>query len=390
MRILDFGLARMAEAETLTAQGDVPGTLAYIAPERLAGRRRDRRGRRLGRRRDALGGALGPASVLAELDARDGARDRGRARRRSRRSVRTCRTPCSSSSTARSRSRRRRRPSAQELADRLRGSAAPRRVKRSRSGSTFAVPAEAGAGRRSRPRRGLRRLDRAARCRSSRTAGRSGLPPWPRRSTAFRERLGLAVALAVPILPLGNVSLGLAARLRRGRGRLARALVARAAQRPALRRRRRCSRRSPRSASCRSSSRASGRLPVARRRRAAAVLAAALAAGLRGVSLPLTGEPPPLGVGVAGSRDPLDVVGSLARAAAAHPALLAEAVAFALLAALLPLARPYGRWGAAAARRRDAAPDRPGRPCRGRRAARRGRLGDRDPARRAGRAAIRL
>src|SRR3954454_16319926 len=37
VRILDFGLARMAEAETLTAQGDVPGTLAYIAPERLAG-----------------------------------------------------------------------------------------------------------------------------------------------------------------------------------------------------------------------------------------------------------------------------------------------------------------------------------------------------------------
>src|SRR5436305_8274319 len=36
-RLLDFGLARMAEAETLTAQGDVPGTLAYIAPERLAG-----------------------------------------------------------------------------------------------------------------------------------------------------------------------------------------------------------------------------------------------------------------------------------------------------------------------------------------------------------------
>src|SRR5205823_6628141 len=37
VRLLDFGLARMEEAETLTGVGDVPGTLAYISPERLAG-----------------------------------------------------------------------------------------------------------------------------------------------------------------------------------------------------------------------------------------------------------------------------------------------------------------------------------------------------------------
>ncbi|HEV8686032.1 MAG TPA: serine/threonine-protein kinase [Gaiellaceae bacterium] len=37
VRLLDFGLAAFAEAETLTAAGDVPGTLAYISPERLAG-----------------------------------------------------------------------------------------------------------------------------------------------------------------------------------------------------------------------------------------------------------------------------------------------------------------------------------------------------------------
>src|SRR3954468_12807089 len=37
VRVLDFGLARFADGETLSAAGDVPGTLAYIAPERLRG-----------------------------------------------------------------------------------------------------------------------------------------------------------------------------------------------------------------------------------------------------------------------------------------------------------------------------------------------------------------
>jgi serine/threonine protein kinase len=38
VRLLDFGLALMTEEETLTAAGDVPGTLAYISPERLRGK----------------------------------------------------------------------------------------------------------------------------------------------------------------------------------------------------------------------------------------------------------------------------------------------------------------------------------------------------------------
>ena len=38
VKLLDFGLALMREEETLTAAGDVPGTLAYISPERLSGK----------------------------------------------------------------------------------------------------------------------------------------------------------------------------------------------------------------------------------------------------------------------------------------------------------------------------------------------------------------
>jgi hypothetical protein len=37
IKLLDFGLAQFDGADTLTAVGDVPGTLAYIAPERLDG-----------------------------------------------------------------------------------------------------------------------------------------------------------------------------------------------------------------------------------------------------------------------------------------------------------------------------------------------------------------
>ncbi len=37
IRLLDFGLAQFDGADTLTAVGDVPGTLAYISPERLEG-----------------------------------------------------------------------------------------------------------------------------------------------------------------------------------------------------------------------------------------------------------------------------------------------------------------------------------------------------------------
>jgi hypothetical protein len=77
------------------------------------------------------------------------------------------------------------------------------------------------------------------------------------------------------------------------------------------------------------------------------VLTSAVAAGIRHVSLPLIGGSAPLGVGIAQARDPLDVAGSLARAAGDHPALLLEACALALVAVALPHARARGRWAAA-------------------------------------------
>jgi eukaryotic-like serine/threonine-protein kinase len=345
VRILDFGLARMAEAETLTAQGDVPGTLAYIAPERLAGD-------------DATGAADVWAVGVMLWESLSGRHpfwqtsmlDTARAIEAGAPSLSALRPDLPKPllqlvdralSLAPGR-----RPSAQELAAQLRGTAAPRRRKRSRSGG-FAVPAQAG------------RVGAALLAAGFAGWTASALPFFPHgwaiglaagaaAVTALRERLGLAVALAVPVLPLGNVSVGLALAYaalaavwlalswREPRGGLLFALGPLLAPAAAL-----------------------GLLPLALSglrsapRRAAqaavAVLAAALVAGLRGVSLPLTGEAAPLGLGVAGAGDPLDVVGSLARAAAAHPALLVEASAFAVLAALLPFARPYGRWGAVAA-----------------------------------------
>jgi hypothetical protein len=79
------------------------------------------------------------------------------------------------------------------------------------------------------------------------------------------------------------------------------------------------------------------------------VIAAGLVAGVRGAPLPCTGKAPPLGLGVAGSGDPFDVAGTLARAAFAQPALLLEGLAFAAIAFALPFAQARGRWGAAAA-----------------------------------------
>ncbi len=341
-RLLDFGLARMAEAETLTAQGDVPGTLAYISPERLAGD-------------DATEAADVWAVGVMLWESLSGRHpfwqtsmlDTARAIEAGAPSLGTLRPDLPKPliqlvdrALSPSPSRR---PSAAALADALRGASVHRRPKRARA-LGLSVPEEAG------------RAGAAALAAAFAAWTAVAFPFYPHgwavglallaaAVTAFRPRAGLAVALAVPVLPLGNISFGLALLYgalalgwlvlcwREPRGGLLFALGPLLVPLSAL-----------------------GLVPLAAAtlragpRRAAqaglAVLIAALVAGMRHATLPLVGSAPPLGLGIAGARDPLDVAGSLARAAAAHPGLLVEAVVFAAVALALPFAHARGRWGA--------------------------------------------
>lgn len=343
-RLLDFGLARMAEAETLTAQGDVPGTLAYIAPERLAGDEATEAsdvwsvGVMLW---ESLAGRhpFWQTSMLDTARAIEaGAPSLGTLRPDLPRQLVQLVDRALSPSPSR-------RPSAADLAARLRGSAVHPRSRRARA-LGVSVPAEAG------------RVGAAALAAAFAGWTASALPFYPNgwavglallaaAATAVRPRAGLALALAVPVLPLGNVSLGLAVlygALALGwlvlswhepRGGLLFALGPLLAPLAAI-----------------------GLVPLAAGtlragpRRAAqagvAVLVAALVAGVRHATLPLVNVKAPLGLGIAGARDPFDVAGTLARAAARHPGLLVEAVVFAAVALALPYAHARGRWGASA------------------------------------------
>jgi hypothetical protein len=348
----------MAEAETLTAQGDVPGTLAYIAPERLAGEEATAAADVW-----SLGVMLWEALSGRHPFWQTSMLDTARAIEAGAASLSALRPDlpdallqlvdrCLALDPAR-------RPSAAELTGALRSAAEPRRRRRARvraprvSRMSDFAPSLDSLEWRGAAGRAVAAL--LAACFAGWTA--ATLPFFPHGSivglalacaavTAWRERLGLACALAVPVLPLGNVSLGLALLYsglaagwlvlcwRQPRAGLLFVLG------PAL---------APLAAI--------GLVPLATvglrgaPRRAlqagAAVLVAAVVAGLRHTALPLVGAAAPLGAGIAGATDPLDVAGSLARAAAAHPALLAEAVSFALVAAAVPFARSCGRWGAA-------------------------------------------
>lgn len=349
VRLLDFGLARIREAETLTAAGDVPGTLAYISPERLKGANGSPPADVWGvgvLLWEALAGyhpfwtssLLGTARAIEE-----GPPALATVRPDLPKALQAFVDRALSTDPAR-------RPAASELAEALRNSARrrperkPQRMQPSVSVPHLALP------------KGLDAVAGAGLAGLGAGLGAGGLPFYPGPAVpalavgiaalAFvRPRAGLALALAVPVLPLGNVSLGLAV-LYAGFAAVLLAL----------------SWREPRSGLLCALGpllgplAALGLLPLAASgirapwRRAlqvtAGVLLAAVAAGVRRTGLPFTGARPPLGLGIAGSNRPTAVALELWNAVLAHPAIGLEALALAAVAVLVPRAR--GLRGAAA------------------------------------------
>ncbi len=345
VRILDFGLALMQDEHTLTARGDVPGTLAYISPERLSGEQA-----RPAADVWAVGVILwealtgrhpfwdgSPLQVQNAILA--GAPPLQELRPDLPRQVQAVVASALLYNSAH-------RPAADSLAVQLRELV--RSERRKRGGGGPKAPA--------RPRISelpVRVLPAVlAATVSGWTAQTLAFFPsgWPlglaavaAALTLARERAGLVFALAVPFFPLANVSLGLALAY----AALAVAWIALAW-------------RDPRSGLLFAAGpllapfAALGLLPIAAQwargplRKAATVAAgvllAAVVAGLHGTALPLGLGSPPLGLGIVGSERPTAVVNALWTALTDHPALAAEAVALGLVAAALPLVRGRGPW----------------------------------------------
>ena len=232
-----------------------------------------RRERRLGRRRPALGGARRQAPVLGRAAAADGRRRSRPARRRSQPERPDLPKRLLGAVDARARARpgqaaagARRSPS--ELRSALGGAAgARRRVSRASRGSDLGRSAPSRP-----PVAGVAALAGGdGCCRSIRPAGRSALARGaPRSPRSAAPRAGLALALAAPVLPLGNSRSGSRPlrRARRSAGSRSPGAMPRCGlalpRRAAARRRRRCSRSSrSSSAGCASAAR---RAAQARRR----------------------------------------------------------------------------------------------------------------------------
>jgi hypothetical protein len=347
VRLLDFGLAQMAEFDTLTGLGDVPGTLAYISPERLHGLAATPAADVWGvgvLLWEALAGEhpfWGGDMVETSHKIQEGAP-----------SLETRRPdlPQHVIDTVASALlvNPQRRPSAERLAQELRSLPRRRRTK----GARPAAPA--------RPTKAVlaeRVLPGALTALASGwvTATIPFYPAqWPIAIAATggalgfaAPRAGLLFALGVAFFPLANISLGLAAvyavlaiawaavnwkDARAGLLLAAGPLLAPVA--------------------------ALTLVPIAaqvargRGRRAAqaagAVLLAAIVSGLRRTPLPFDGSAPPLGLGVTGSDHPTAVASALWAQLTGHPSLLAEALVLAAAAAVLPHVRRRGPWPAAA------------------------------------------
>jgi eukaryotic-like serine/threonine-protein kinase len=210
VRLFDFGLALMADADTLTAVGDVPGTLAYISPERL-------HGQEAGPPADvwAVGVLLWEALAGHHPFWRTSPLETGEEIKTGAPSIRVARPDLPdgliTAVDAALSVDPQQRPAASTLAVDLREAWRERSRRRS-------------------PTRKRARLDRRKlvdRVAPPALAGvgvawvASALPFYPAfwpgllavpaaALTLFRPRLGLALALAVPVFPLGNISFGLA------------------------------------------------------------------------------------------------------------------------------------------------------------------------------------
>ena len=337
-RVLDFGLALMGDSETLTEQGDVPGTLAYISPERLAGKPATAAAdvwavgvmlwESLAGRHPFWRGSMLETARAIEF----GARPLGALRPElPKRLIRLVDRSLSLDPG--------KRPSARELADGLRGLAGP-----NKKSADKREPRRAAV---SLPNVSVRDRALTAALGAALAGWTAAAVPffpagWPlvlaavvAATTFVRERLGIALALAVPIFPIGNFSSGaallytaLAATLLAVTWREPRATLLFAFG-PLL-----------------APLFAVALLPVAavrigsgfRRGLVAAlgVLTAAVVAGIEHGTLPLVGGAAPLGKGLRGADGMLGAAGTLAHDAAAHPALLLETALLAAVAVALP------------------------------------------------------
>jgi Protein kinase domain len=210
VRLFDFGLAQLADAETLTAVGDVPGTLAYISPERLLGEQ-------AGPPADiwAVGVLLWEALSGHHPFWRESPLETGEVIKAGAPSIGEARPdlpqPLIAAVDAALSVDPARRPSAARLSKTLRAAWLERLPQRRRPKKKLKID----------PRRVLARSAGPAMAALAAGWVAAALPFYPARwplllaalaaaLTAGRARVGLAFTLAVPLFPLGNLSLGLA------------------------------------------------------------------------------------------------------------------------------------------------------------------------------------